>query len=477
MGGGEKMFTNQRFDNWELKQSTLSGLESLGWEKATPVQRDTIPTALDGNDVIGQARTGSGKTGAFGIPIIEACQPTGTLQALILAPTRELANQVSVEMNSIQGDSGLKIVTVYGGTDLEKQARQLNDGVDIIVGTPGRVMDMTKREYIDLSNPTIFCLDEADRMLDMGFFPDITWVIERMTSRSQTLLFSATFPQEILDAAYEFMDEPEFVLTNTEELDVPPIQMYSISIGRANKLWALSRLLTNTTDEDQIIVFCNTKRMVDLSVQKLSKVGVQVNGLHGDLSQNQRERILDSFKSGDTKTIIATDVAARGIDVDGITLVVNYDIPDDMDSFIHRIGRTGRIGREGQAWSLVSKNDSGQLARIIATYGLDIASVDVPNLPDGIDKDSIAYKDDYLESADVFGFVPIRLTSNDDIEFSSRVIANWLAEKMRCDELAIGEIQFDQDTVTVNVHSSKVSLALKAIEKYDLNGVNLSAHV
>ena len=164
-------------------------------------------------------------------------------------------------------------MTVYGGTDLEKQARQLNDGVDIIVGTPGRVMDMTKRDHINLTIPTIFCLDEADRMLDMGFFPDITWVIERMTSRSQTLLFSATFPQEILDAAYEFMDEPEFVLTNTEELDVPPIQMYSISIGRANKLWALSRLLSNTTEEDQVIVFCNTKRMVDLSVQKLSKAG------------------------------------------------------------------------------------------------------------------------------------------------------------------------------------------------------------
>ena len=150
--------------------------------------------------MIGQARTGSGKTGVFSIPIIEACSPTGNLQALVLAPTRELANQVSEEMNSIQGDNGLKIITVYGGTDLEKQARQLTDGVDIIVGTPGRVMDMTKREYIDMSAPTIFCLDEADRMLDMGFFPDITWVIERMTARSQTLLFSATFPQEILDA-------------------------------------------------------------------------------------------------------------------------------------------------------------------------------------------------------------------------------------------------------------------------------------
>ena len=335
------MFTNQRFDKLSLKQSTLEGLNNLGWENATPVQRDTIPIALEGRDVIGQARTGSGKTGAFGIPIIEACEPTGKLQALVLAPTRELANQVSHEIDNLQGDGGIEIVTVYGGTDLEKQARQLSKGVDIIVGTPGRVMDMTKRGYIDLAEPEIFCLDEADRMLDMGFFPDINWVIERMEARRQTLLFSATFPQEILDAAYEFMDNPDFVLTNSEELDIPPIDMYSIKIGRANKLWALSRLLSNTKDDDQIIIFCNTKRMVDLSVQKLSKAGIDVSGLHGDLSQNQRERILQSLKDGDTKIIIATDVAARGIDVDGITHVINYDVPDDMDSFIHRIGRTG----------------------------------------------------------------------------------------------------------------------------------------
>ena len=209
------MFTKQRFDNWPINQSIISGLTELGWELATQVQKDTIPLALAGSNVIGQARTGSGKTGAFGIPIIQACQPKGELQALILAPTRELANQVSIEMNTIQGDLGLTIITVYGGTDLEKQARQLSDGVDIIVGTPGRVMDMTKRKYIDLDKPSIFCLDEADRMLDMGFFPDINWVIERMNNRTQTLLFSATFPQEMLDAAYEFMEDPEFVLTNT----------------------------------------------------------------------------------------------------------------------------------------------------------------------------------------------------------------------------------------------------------------------
>ncbi|MCH1481695.1 MAG: DEAD/DEAH box helicase, partial [Candidatus Poseidoniaceae archaeon] len=318
-------------------------------------------------------------------------------------------------------------------------------------------------------------LDEADRMLDMGFFPDITWVIERMNNRTQTLLFSATFPQEILDAAYEFMEDPEFVLTNTEELDVPPIEMFSIKVGRANKLWALSRLLSNMSETDQTIVFCNTKRMVDLSVQKLSRAGIDVKGLHGDLSQNQREKILNTFKAGEINTIIATDVAARGIDVDGITLVVNYDVPDDMDSFIHRVGRTGRIGREGQAWSLVSKNDSGQLSRIIATYGLDIKAVEVPKLADGASKDTIQYKDDYLETADVFGFVPIKITSSKGITSSSRKISMWLAEKMRCDELAIGQIKMVENYALVNVHSSKVSLAMKAFEKYEFSGEKLTA--
>ena len=249
------MFTKQKFADWNLDSSILTGLEELGWEYATQVQKDTIPLARKGLDVIGQARTGSGKTGAFGIPIIESCQPTGKLQALILAPTRELANQVAIEIANIGGKSGLKIITVYGGTDLEKQARQLNDGVDIIVGTPGRVMDMSKRGHIDLASPSLFCLDEADRMLDMGFFPDIMWVIEKMTSRTHTLLFSATFPQEIIDAANEFMNNPEYVLTNTEQLDIPPIELHSIDIGRANKGWALARILLQMQDDDQTMVF------------------------------------------------------------------------------------------------------------------------------------------------------------------------------------------------------------------------------
>ena len=310
------MFTNTRFDSWDLPQHLLDSLSSIEWEFATQVQKDTIPLARSGRDVIGQARTGSGKTAAFGLPLLERCQPTGQLQALVLAPTRELANQVAQEFQTLQGDTGLSIQTVYGGTDLEKQAKHLAGGVDIIVGTPGRVMDMTERGHIDLEALTLFCLDEADRMLDMGFFPDIMWVVERMKNREQTLLFSATFPQEIIDAAHEFMNEPEFVLTNSEELDIPPIDMYSVKIGRANKLWALGRLMCRMNDEDQTIIFCNTKRMVDLAVQRLNKHRFVVEGLHGDLSQNQREKIMGRFKEGEVKTIVATDVAARCIDVD-----------------------------------------------------------------------------------------------------------------------------------------------------------------
>lgn len=470
------MFTKTSFKSWDLPEKLHDGISSLGWEFATQVQKDTIPLARKGIDLIGQARTGSGKTAAFGIPIIESCMPTGTLQALILAPTRELASQVSQELDAIQGDSGLVIATVYGGTDLEKQASKLQDGVDIIVGTPGRVMDMTKREFIDMDAPSIFCLDEADRMLDMGFFPDIMWIVEKMSNRDQTLLFSATFPQEIIDAANEFMNEPEFVLTNTEELDIPPIDMYSIRIGRSNKLWALSRLLLRMSDDDQTIIFCNTKRMVDLATQRLKKKNFQLEGLHGDLNQNQRERILNRYKEGEIRTIVATDVAARGIDVDGITLVVNYDIPSDVDSFIHRVGRTGRIGRSGEAWSLVSKDDSPQLSKIIATYNLDVLESEIPELAEG-QTEVISRQEDFQETSNVFGFVTLELDASSEKIGSSRQIMNWFTSTIKCDELAIGDISFDENSTKVEIHTSKIGLAIKALDKHGINGIKVKSSI
>ena len=455
----------------------MQGISSLEWECLTEVQRDTIPLARSGRDVIGQARTGSGKTAAFGIPILERCQPTGNLQGLVLAPTRELAQQVAEEMNILQGESGLSIMTVYGGTDLEKQAKGLDAGVDIIVGTPGRVMDMSGRGHLNLASVQVFCLDEADRMLDMGFLPDILWILERTTAREQTLLFSATFPQEILDAANEFTNNPEFVMTNEEELDVPPIDLYKISIGRANKLWALGRLLARMGEDDQCIIFCNTKRMVDLAVQRLQKHRFDVAGLHGDLKQNQRERILDNFREGNVTTIVATDVAARGIDIDGITLVVNYDVPSDIDSFIHRIGRTGRIGRHGEAWSLVSKDDAPQMSKIIATYNLDIHETDAPELPEGIERDPVKKQDDFGENADVYGFVSIRLGASAAQLGSPLQIASWFEEHLRCDSLAIGDVRFEGESTVVSIHSSKLGLAMKAINMHPFGSQKVEAEV
>ena len=203
-----------RFSDWDLSTNIADAISAKGWDFVTPIQAESIPLARTGNDIVGQARTGSGKTVAFGIPLIENSEPTGQTQALVLCPTRELATQVSEEMQWLQGDKGLKFVTVYGGTDLDKQAKVLDSGCDIIVGTPGRVIDMSKRGHIDLSNITHFALDEADRMLDMGFFPDILWCLERLTSRKQTLLFSATFPQEVLEAANEFISDAEHVMSD-----------------------------------------------------------------------------------------------------------------------------------------------------------------------------------------------------------------------------------------------------------------------
>ena len=296
------------FTDWELDSAVAEAISSKGWTTPTEIQLEAIPVARKGRDVVGQARTGSGKTAAFGIPIIEAASASGKPQAIILCPTRELAVQVAEELTWLQGESGLLIQTVYGGTDIEKQAKELQSGSDIIVGTPGRVIDMSKRGHLNLTDISHFCLDEADRMLDMGFFPDVLWIFEQMPAREQTLLFSATFPQEVLDAAEEFMNEPVYVMSDDLEVKVPEIDQYAVRIGRSNKLWVLGRLIVNMSDDDQMLIFTNTKRMVELLEDRLGKFGMKATGMHGDKAQNRREKILDSLKEGKTKIVVATDV-------------------------------------------------------------------------------------------------------------------------------------------------------------------------
>ena len=464
------------FNKWNLESNIIDAIESRGWTEPTEIQLDSIPLARKGRDIVGQAKTGSGKTAAFGIPILEKCECKGIPQSIILCPTRELAVQVAEELEILQGKKGLQIIPIYGGTDIEKQSKILKNGCDIVVGTPGRVIDMAKRGHLNLEQISIFCLDEADRMLDMGFFPDILWIIEKMPNRNQNLLFSATFPDEVLNITDEIMVDAEHVMSDDLEVEIPEINLYAVKIGRANKLWVLGRIITNMSEEGQMLIFSNTKRMVDVIVERLGKFSMRAIGIHGDMPQKKRENILSKFKSGDEKILVATDVAARGLDVDGITVVVNYDLPDDTEAFVHRIGRTGRMGKKGDAWSLVSKEDKGNLQKISSTWGLEIPYVETPELPNGITKDPVRKRDDWDEVADSFGMVKINLQIRGD-ESTKRELSDWIASQAKIPEIIIGEISQREHDTEVEVHVSKVAYVIDVIKAREYNGRKLKPEI
>ncbi len=366
---------------------------------------------------------------------------------------------------------------MYGGTDIEKQAKKLDAGVEVIVGTPGRIIDMSKRGHIDLANITTLCLDEADRMLDMGFFPDIIWVLERMVNRQRTMLFSATFPEEVLEAANTFISEAAHVMSDDLGVEIPEIDQLYISVGRGNKLWALGRILVNMDDDDQMMVFSNTKRMVDLLVQRLNKFRFQSAGLHGDLSQNRREKIIEAFKSGREKVLVCTDVAARGIDVDGVTIVVNYDLPSDIESYVHRIGRTGRMGRSGVAWSFVSRDDEAQLSKIAATWDLNISESEPPSLPEGIDREPVKRQQDWDEVANNFGMVSLTISVGAEDGANNHTLTDWVQRQGKLDTLAIGEVSIGENSSQVEIHLEKVEAAMRVLSGKSWGGNNVTAEL
>lgn len=464
------------FDKWGLEGFILDALIERGWNEPTEIQIESIPHARKGRDIVGQARTGSGKTAAFGIPILEKCAPKGSIQGIVLCPTRELAVQVSDELSILQGKKGLIIQTVYGGTDIEKQAKSLRNGADIVVGTPGRVIDMSKRGHLNLETISLFCLDEADRMLDMGFFPDVLWIFEKMENREQTLLFSATFPQEVLDAAEEFLEDPVHVMSEDLVVEVPEIDQYAIRVGRANKLWALGRILGSLGEESQILIFSNTKRMVDLIVERLAKFRFRSVGLHGDMPQGKREKILKSFRDGSEKIVVATDVAARGLDVDGITHVINYDLPDDTEVYVHRIGRTGRMGRKGESWSFATGGEVQLIDKICSTWGLTIPFVDAPSLPEGTGRDFVPKRDDWDEVSDPFGMVRVRI-SMPSTKKTRREIVDWIISEARIPEIAIGEVEQDSESTVVEIHVEKVAYVIDVIKGRKFHGVALKPEI
>ena len=464
------------FDKWDLEGPISDAIRQRGWTEPTEIQIESIPHARKGRDIVGQARTGSGKTAAFGIPILEKCNVSGKIQAIVLCPTRELAVQVSEELSILQGEKGLAIQTVYGGTDLEKQAKKLGEGADIVVGTPGRVIDMSKRGHLNLETVSLFCLDEADRMLDMGFFPDVLWIFEKTVNRSQTLLFSATFPEEVLDAAEEFLQNPVHVMSEDLEVEVPEIDQYAVRIGRANKLWALGRIIGSASDDSQILIFSNTKRMVDLIVERLGKFRFKSVGLHGDMPQNKREKILNSFRDGTERIVVATDVAARGLDVDGITHVINYDLPDDTEVYVHRIGRTGRMGRKGESWSFVSGKEVQSIDRICSTWGLTIPFVEPPALPEGRERDFVPKRDDWEEVSDAFGMVSVRMSLG-GAEKTRRELVDWIVSEARIPEIAIGEVSMDSRDMIVEIHVEKVAYVIDVVKQRKLDGVSLNPEI
>ncbi len=373
-----------RFDELDLSPEVLRGVKEMGFEEATPIQTQAIPVAMTGADIIGQAQTGTGKTAAFAIPLLEKVkkdikQP----QALVLCPTRELAVQAAEEVRKLaKYMHGVKVLPIYGGQDISKQIRALK-GTQIIIGTPGRVMDHLRRKTIRCDYVDTIVLDEADEMLNMGFREDIETVLEYIPNEDrQTILFSATMPREILEITKNYQKpDAQLIKVVKKELTVPKIEQYYLDVKRKDKVEVLSRLL-DYYEPKLSLVFCNTKRMVDELAETLKGRGYFAEGLHGDMSQAQRDRVMKSFRTGRIDILIATDVAARGIDVDDIEAVFNYDIPQDDEYYVHRIGRTGRAGRAGRSFTFVKGKEVYKLKDIMRYCKTKIYAMPVPSLND-----------------------------------------------------------------------------------------------
>jgi ATP-dependent RNA helicase DeaD len=352
------------FADLGLSEPTLDALRHLGYERPTPIQEQTIPLLRDGNDVIGQAQTGTGKTAAFGLPMVDYVDPTDPdVQAIVLTPTRELCIQVTQALRAYGEGRGLSVVAVFGGAPIRDQASRLKNGAQIVVGTVGRVLDMINRHHLYLDSARYVVLDEADEMLDLGFLEDVETILRRCPAGRQTALFSATVPPEIRRLADTFMHDPTEIKVRAATLTIDLVEQFYVEVEDREKPEALVRVLKQERPT-QAIVFARTKIGVDRLARRLADAGVRVKALHGDMSQGQRDGVMIAFKSGREKLLVATDVAARGLDITGVSHVVNYDVPNSPDVYVHRIGRTGRAGESGRAITLITSKQRRDLEAI-----------------------------------------------------------------------------------------------------------------
>ncbi len=373
-----------RFKALGIGDKITRALNEMGFEEPTPIQVETIPVLMTGRDLVGQAQTGTGKTAAFGIPLLEKVgQSNAPIQGIVLTPTRELAIQVAEELNKIGQFTAAHALPIYGGQDIGRQIKALKRGPQIIVATPGRLMDHMDRRTIRLTDTRMVVLDEADEMLNMGFIEDIEKILATITAEHQTVLFSATMPRQIQNLAQRFQRDPVMITVKNKEVTAPLTEQRYVELHDREKFDVLCRLL-DIQDPELSIVFGRTKRRVDELAEALKKRGYSAEGIHGDLTQTKRDMVLRQFREGITDILVATDVAARGLDVSGVSHVYNFDIPQDAESYVHRIGRTGRAGQTGMAVTFVIPREFDHLRSIEQTTRRKIAKMAVPTLTDAM---------------------------------------------------------------------------------------------
>lgn len=373
--------TANLFENFDLSKELKKALNDMEFVEMTAIQSQSIPAMIAGNDIVAQAPTGTGKTCSFGIPVVENTDTSErNVTSLILAPTRELALQIANELIRLtKYKKSIRIAVVYGGQNIDRQILALKRKPQIIVATPGRLMDHMRRKTIRLDHLKTLVLDEADEMLDMGFREDIDEILQSVPEERQTVLFSATMSREILDITKKYLKDPVKIKTTKSEVTVSSVKQYYLEVSPDNKTDVLARLI-DVNDFKLSMVFCNTKKKVDELAHDLTVRGYNAMGLHGDMKQSQRDRVMREFKNGNIETLIATDVAARGIDIKDIDVVFNYDLPDDMEYYVHRIGRTGRANREGVSYSLVSRREMYRLHEIMRYTKAKIKLMTIPNV-------------------------------------------------------------------------------------------------
>jgi ATP-dependent RNA helicase DeaD len=375
----------QSFQDLPISMGVLKGVEELGFKSLFPIQAQAIVPLLEGKDVIGQAQTGTGKTAAFGVPMVEKLNPEiRKVQGLVLVPTRELAVQVADNIKFFAKYTGLKILPVYGGTSIGKQIRELSSGVHIVVGTPGRVIDLLERRVLDLSSVKMVVLDEADRMLDMGFIEDIKYILAKTPSSRQTCLFSATIDEAVMSVCNRYLRKPEKILVSKDEIALTQMKQYYTIVNQHAKFEVLCKILYENP-MGKAIIFCRTRRGASKLSEQLSRKGHRAQALHAGFTQPQRDLVINDFRRDRLRLLVATDVAARGLDIEGITHIINYDVPLDAPVYFHRIGRTARKGEEGTAITLVSYGELADFNKIkaltktkIEEIGVAVAAEDSP---------------------------------------------------------------------------------------------------